>query len=291
MKSSSAEKPDCIFPGFSGTFIFSGEFMLFNRGFSMYVRNASRLPGYFLYFLRCFFIFRDPVTVVLSSIRRISPRGNEILTRDGMVLQLSGHPDDVATVFLVFARRDYGSIPTGSTVIDIGANIGAFSMYAAHSGAARVFAYEPNAQAFLCLQQNISANHLESVVTPRRLAVDETAGRLVRFPRTASPYNAILNQDSCADYENVETVDLNSILEGLEHVHLVKIDVEGNERRILKSARSDLLARIEAIRLEYHVCDRNSITRFLQKNGFRLDYANGTAESGILWFVSARPFR
>src|SRR5947209_11101279 len=51
---------------------------------------------------------------------------------------------DSATVMGSFIREDYGRIADERTVIDIGANIGVFSLFAATTGSVeRVFAYEP----------------------------------------------------------------------------------------------------------------------------------------------------
>jgi predicted nicotinamide N-methyase len=45
----------------------------------------------------------------------------------------------------------------GRTVVDIGANVGAFSMLAAVMGATDVWAYEPHPASFAALQSNVGA--------------------------------------------------------------------------------------------------------------------------------------
>jgi len=75
--------------------------------------------------------------------------------RNGLKIQLSNHPHDLITVFVVFVKKDYGDVLKNNIVVDIGANIGAFSLLAAKMGAKKVFAYEPNQVAFEVLQNNI----------------------------------------------------------------------------------------------------------------------------------------
>jgi FkbM family methyltransferase len=257
---------------------------LFNRDPAMYVRNISRIPPYAWYFLKCFLLFREPLRFIQAYLRRQPPPDGRITLRSGMEIRLSGHPHDVVTVFVIFVRRDYGGLPPGCTVIDIGANIGVFSLFAAHCGARSVRAYEPNSEAFRCLQSNIRANRLEAAVAARQFAVTGKAGGTVRFPKQASAYNAILPEQSTVDSETVATTDLAEILAGMDRVDVLKLDCEGAERDILTAAERSVLDKIDSIRMEYHLGHRDEITGFLETNGFSREYATGTMEAGTMWF-------
>ena len=74
-----------------------------------------------------------------------------------MTVCLSSHPHDLITVFVIFFHKDYGTIPEQSIVLDIGAHIGALSLYAARRGASKVYAFEPNREAYDVLCRNIAA--------------------------------------------------------------------------------------------------------------------------------------
>jgi FkbM family methyltransferase len=257
--------------------------MLYNRDLAMYARNAFRIPAYFVYFIKCFRIFKKPVPFILSYLRMIPPSGGVIELRNGMQIHLSSHPHDVVTVFIIFIRNDYGMVPPRSTVIDIGANIGVFSLFAASCGAAKISAYEPNSEAFRCLERNIHANHLESVIEPHRFAVASSAGRRIRFPKRSSPYNSFLRGESAKEFEFVNTIDLARIMKNIDHVDLLKMDSEGVEWDILNATGRDLLDRIDAFRMEYHLGQRDQIASFLQGNGFSLKYLAGTKDAGTIW--------
>jgi FkbM family methyltransferase len=256
---------------------------LFNRDLAMYARNAHRLPAYFLYFFKCFRIFKKPARFILSYLQMVPPSGGEIELYNGIRIRLSSHPHDVVTVFIIFIRNDYGAVPPRSTVIDIGANIGVYSLYAASGGARRVIAFEPNGEAFRCLQQNIRTNHLESIVEPHRFAVAASAGGRMRFPKNASAYNSVLRGASTAESELVKTIGLKEIMKSIDRVDLLKMDCEGAEWEILNGAGRGVMERIEAIRMEYHLGQRDQIAAFLQSHGFSIKYLSGTKAAGTMW--------
>ena len=78
---------------------------------------------------------------------------------------LSGHELDIVVAFQVFCEQVY-PVERDTVVVDIGANIGLFSLYAAFSGAARVFAFEPNQEAYRCMLDNIERNGLQRRIAP-----------------------------------------------------------------------------------------------------------------------------
>lgn len=61
--------------------------------------------------------------------------GTKIKTKEGI---------DSATIMVVFIRKDYGDVEDNAVVIDIGANIGCYSIFAATTSKNTiVYAYEP----------------------------------------------------------------------------------------------------------------------------------------------------
>jgi FkbM family methyltransferase len=188
-------------------------------------------------------------------------------------------------------RRDYGAIDPGCTVVDIGANIGAFAIYAAKEGARRVVAYEPNGASFRCLEQNIAVNALQAVVQARQLAVTDQAGHSVQFPSQASMYGRIGDEDDTASFEAVETTSLARIVErdtpgGID---LLKIDCEGAEYDILLGAES-ALAHVREVRMEYHDGRERELEELFRRCGFDITlWRADSASFGQLWVRRSRP--
>lgn len=141
-----------------------------------YLRAVRQLPSLLSAAAACFTMVQNPVAFLWHYVTKTSPASRVVRFRDGLTIHLPGEAEDVVTVFLVFMRRDYGFVPAGSNVVDIGANIGVFSLYAAHQGAARVIACEPGHDTSELLKKNIEANSLGDVITLVKEAVTSSAG-------------------------------------------------------------------------------------------------------------------
>ena len=65
----------------------------------------------------------------------------------------------------------------GNIVIDLGAHIGVFSVYAALYGAEKVYAYEPLKENYDLLVKNIAVNNLQDKIIPIQKAVTDKKGK------------------------------------------------------------------------------------------------------------------
>ncbi len=72
------------------------------------------------------------------------------------------------------------SISAGDVVVDVGANIGVFTLYAAKQGA-QVYAYEPMPPTYAVLQQNIEAHGLGQLVHTRNIGLSDQAEDKMMF--------------------------------------------------------------------------------------------------------------
>jgi len=255
------------------------------RSIGDYLRNLPRAHRYLWWFARAALLLRRPARFLLHYLRRTSPEDRSVELRDGTRIELSGHPHDVITLFVIFVREDYGRLAAPRTVVDVGANIGAFSLYAARAGAQTVLAYEPNAATFGCLLRNVAGNRLEGVIRPQRLAVAREAGASVRFPAAPSAYNRIGAESAPGGYECVATTSLARILErdAPQGIDLLKLDCEGAEYDILLGNEA-ALARVGEIRMEYHDGREKELVDLFGRCGFRIALvrADGPA-NGTLW--------
>lgn len=122
------------------------------------------------------------------------------------------------------------TVQSGMTVIDIGANIGfystLFSRLVGPSG--RVFAFEPDPEAFSCLEQNLQRNSCSNVVANRQ-AVSGTVG-LARFVRKDFE-RGFLSKAATPNTSEVQTTTLDEFMakQGGCSVDFVKMDIEGAE--------------------------------------------------------------
>lgn len=255
------------------------------RSLSAYPRNLARAHRYAVWFGAVFFRFREPFGFLAHYVRRSVPRQGRVAMRDGTQICLSGHAHDVITVFVIFVRQDYGRLASPATVVDIGANIGTFALFAARQGANKVIAFEPNSAAHACLQRNVAGNGLEGIVHARRLAVSAIAGQRVRLPVAPSPFNRIAAEDEEGDYETVETTSLARIMakDVPGGIDLLKLDCEGGEYDILFASDAPL-EQVREIRMEYHCGRGPELADFLTSRGFRITRMQPEGPlTGMLW--------
>jgi FkbM family methyltransferase len=250
-----------------------------------YVANLSRIHWHVRDLARAIRLFREPWAVLSAYVRRRPPAAGYIELRDGLRIHVSDDPLDVVTVVGIFVRRDYGVPERGSEVLDIGANIGVFTLFAVHCGAARVHAYEPSTDAFACLTRNVRDNRLEDRVSAFQVAVGAGPERTIAFPRKSSVFNSVSMAGS-ADCDPVELKTLASVLGPLATPHLIKLDCEGEEEFILASSDDETVRKLSHIRLEYHHGRSRAIIADLQARGFRVERLwEADEKGGLVWFV------
>jgi FkbM family methyltransferase len=258
---------------------------ILGRDSSLYKRHIPRFPRYVWYLCKCLFVVKAPFKFIYAYLSASTPPSGLVELRNGLRICLSGHPHDVITVFAIFIREDYGRIDPGSKVVDIGANIGVFSLYAAFCRADKVYAYEPNSESYQSLVRNIQINDLQNVIVPHQLAVTSKNGQTVKFPVKSSMYNSIITDDSCSEYELVETTNLETIIENTKRVDLVKMDCEGAEYDVLLNSNHDIFTHVASIRMEFHCGHVGEVSSFLQQIGFAQSYLRADSEiSGTVWY-------
>lgn len=126
-------------------------------------------------------------------------------------------------------------------VIDIGANIGAFSLYAWSLGAT-VFAYEPEEDNFKLLKENIRVNNAKNI-HPFKVAVGNKRGEV---SLSNAQGNSMVKEGS-----DVPMIPLSDVYKKVPYCDVLKIDVEGYETEILK-ANEDILKKSKYLTMEFH---------------------------------------
>jgi len=264
---------------------------IFGRDIKRYLLACLQLPTITVAIIRTIIIFKHPFNVLKCYIEKKSPNNRVVELRNGKKIYLSDDPLDILTVFLIFSRKDYGNVKAGSTVLDIGANIGVFSLYAAFSGANKITAFEPSESSFHILQQNIKQNHLESVVSINRNAVVGIPKKHVKFPKESNVLNTILPDSSdAAEYDLVEAISFSKIINDLGNIDLLKIDCEGGEYEIFLNTVADDIKKVDEIRMEYHIGPYEEMVTRLK--GLEYDINQFMSENnggGCLWLSKKTP--
>tara|TARA_B100000508_G_C11465832_1_gene282434 strand:+ start:15982 stop:16872 length:891 start_codon:yes stop_codon:yes gene_type:complete len=132
-------------------------------------------------------------------------------------------------------------LPEEGTFIDVGANIGLMSLYAALKTGddGRVIAFEPNIETYKIAEHNISINSFEDKIQLIKKGLgskSETKKLYDNWSINRGAASLVKNSDEAQGSE-IEITKLDKIIDG-RLVDLVKIDVEGYELEVLKGATS-----------------------------------------------------
>ena len=162
----------------------------------------------------------------------------------------------------------------GDTVVDIGAHIGLFSLYAQGKGAARIFAFEPNPMSFDAMMRNISLNRARNIRAFKVAVLSGTTSIIFHIPTSKFKDRSSLFEIVEEDHDDiyVDCISLDDFVERneLTNIDFLKLDAEGAEHKIL--ADSNSLSIVEKIAVEAHDIAghrKEEVAEQLFRSGFR----------------------
>ena len=142
----------------------------------------------------------------------------------------------------IYGIKDYGDLRGDEkVVIDLGANIGLYTIYAAKKTKGIVIAVEPEPTNFALLRINVKLNELNNVILINE-AVGNYNGTVRLYLGSHSVGHSIFHSKDTGDFIKVKLTTLDSLLErlGIGNIDMVKIDVEKAEHLVLKGSLKTL---------------------------------------------------
>ena len=164
--------------------------------------------------------------------------------------------------------------------LDIGANIGSYTVLASKVCGSRSLAFEPDPMTAKTLRRNVELNALENLVTVNQVALGAKTGE-VAFTAGLDTVNRVATLDD----RNVQTVPIKRLedISGTIGATFAKLDVEGFEEQVLLGA-TKVLSSPSLLAVQSETCDA-SVNRILSSFGFeRMYYEPYTRE------ISDKPF-
>ena len=173
-------------------------------------------------------------------------------------------------------------------LFDVGANVGMYTIWAAATRGARVYAFEPESQNNALLNRNILLNNLQDRVrafcigvTDKREFTDlHMAGMVVGGSCHAVGEALDYKQEplTVGFRQGCVAFRLDDLLgrDGLPAPHHIKIDVDGFEPKIIAGARQTLKeAAVKSLLVEVNpaLADHREMVRILNEMGFQHDPA------------------
>ncbi len=190
----------------------------------------------------------------------------EIILANGLRF-IVGHYLDVWGIKEVIGDNDYRLTPDAKikTVLDIGANIGTFSVLAAITfPQAKIYCFEPSASTYALLKHNLKVNGVNSQVDATQVAVFSEVKKLKLYNAGPSGIRSLFQ---------------------LKEIDFLKVDCEGAEYEIFRSLTRPNWKKIKRLALEFHELipgqDHRELLSILKKNGFKTEAGYHPIENTI----------
>lgn len=191
---------------------------------------------------------------------------------------------DASVFFEVFEDREYGLLDdviknAKNPIIDVGAHVGMFSLYAAVlNDKIPIYAYEPDPENFKTLKSHFTDNRIFNVY-PKNLAISSVSGQRVLFLKHDSHNHSLFSDENDEKEQKIFTSSLSQILEKIRELNdtdvcdLLKLDAEGVEFEIFENAEKSQIRSFNNIYMEYHeLCEDmkgETIRKILEKASFK----------------------
>jgi FkbM family methyltransferase len=194
-------------------------------------------------------------------------------------------PTLVHDVINLWLDDEYGLRRVGHpvrTIVDIGANIGLFSLFARHCfPAATIHAYEPDPEVLTYTARNFDDAGIE--LFPEAVSHADGCADMVRSGSSR------VNQVQTAETGEVTLTSLRSAVARIGGtVDLLKLDCEGFEWDIFEDAQP--FAAIRSIRMEYHLVGGRTVAdleAIAPRLGFTVTHLRRDDGFGIAWMDRA----
>lgn len=239
-------------------------------------------------------IFKNWIVFPLSYYNLIFSELIIFKTRNNKSIKIRKNSTDLMALINVWLLEEYKKpnceIRSEDVIIDIGAHIGLFTIYASQfCERGKIFAIEPKKENYDLLLINIKENNLKQVKAYNR-AVSQSNTFVKLYINEDDSGHSLY--DLSDKYIKVESITLQKILDDndIAKCNLLKLDCEGAEYEILKSLSISSFEKIEKIIMEYHMADSHpELIKELKNNlierNYKINISNPIKGMGILYAI------
>lgn len=217
--------------------------------------------GKFKIFLKSIGIFRNWWLYPIIYLKLTKKPSVVFETKNGLKIMLRPNSTDLMALTHVWLIGEYSkndfSINETDVVIDVGAHIGLFSLFASQfSTKGKIFAFEPVKENFVILKSNVEINNFTNIKY-ENCAISKSTSKIILYQSNdESGHSKFIQTDKPI---KVDSKSLNDFFKenNVKTCNLLKLDCEGSEYEIIDSLDDEYFDIIEKMIIEYHLADSN----------------------------------
>ena len=180
-------------------------------------------------------------------------------TKTGLNIKIRVNSTDLMALTHVWMIQEYSNsgfdINDSDIVIDIGAHIGLFALFASQfCKQGKIYCFEPIKENYELLVENINSNKIKNII-PFNFAVSKESDSVKIFLNDDySGHSMFLETNNFVIVKSKSLLDIFSE-NNIQECNFLKLDCEGAEYDIINSLPSDFLNKIKKSVIEYHLAD------------------------------------
>lgn len=217
---------------------------------------GSNLVCKFRILLRSVRLLRNWYFYPLMYFKLINKKHVILETRNGIKIKLRIHSTDIFAFIHVWILQEYNKkgfeINDKDIIIDIGAHIGLFALYASQfCKTGKIYCFEPIEENFDLLVSNLKLNNIKNVIATRSAVSHKTGNVTIYLNQDESAHSMYVPASKSVQVQSVSVKDIIDF-NNLEKCDLIKIDCEGSEYEIINSLPVTYFDKINKMCIEYH---------------------------------------
>ena len=215
-------------------------------------------------------------------------------TRSGLKIKIRVNSTDLMALTHVWVIQEYSNsdfdIHDNDIVIDVGAHIGLFALFASQScKRGKIFCFEPIKENYELLVENINSNKIKNII-PFNFAVSNTSDSVKIFLNDDYSGHSMFLETN--NFITVKSKSLHDIFSenNIQECNFLKLDCEGAEYEIINSLSSEFLNKIKKSAIEYHLADTHpellqQLIKKLRKLSFTVNTRSLFPDIGFLFAI------
>ena len=239
-------------------------------------------------------VFENWITYPLSYYNFIRDDFIIFKTRSKKIIKLRKQSTDLMALTHVWLIEEYKKenfeIKPNDIVIDVGAHIGLFTIYASQFCTnGKIYSFEPVTENYELLLENIKLNNLD-YITSFNQAVSHSNESIKLFLNNDESGHSMFSKSSKSVIVN--SISLQKFFDDnkIEHCNFLKLDCEGAEYEIIKNLPLEYFQKIDKLVIEYHMADSHpefliELKEMLSQQNFKIETKKLFSDIGFLYAI------